>query len=507
MRHPNKICFKDGNRQVTFGEFDRHTSAIARGLIDKGLKPGDRVCVLTNNCVEGIEAIWGTMKADGIPVPIHHATLPAELEAIFKNIEPKIMVIGNDYLGKLESIGADARTWTDLFVLRGGKGAAYPDIEFLIAGYPSDPIDSKAANDDTAVIILTGGTTGLPKGAMVTHSNLFTACLTLNFTSARYQDDKLLLFLSFCNSAGFGLVASHMIRGITIVLQNGFDPERFLKTIQDEKITLTLGAPPIFWKLLQYPDIDRYDTSSMRLVPYGTAPMSVPLLRQLLSKFKWGFQNGYGATEVMANSISVLEPADHLLDGSPEMEKRIESVGRESVDAIVRIFDDADQELPAGTVGEIVVRGPHVMKGYWRQPEVTAETLRNGWLHTGDMGYMDEGGYIFMVDRKKDMVISGGFNVYPKELENLLKTHPSVLECAVIGVPHEKWGETPLAFVILRPGMPAPTEEELMLFCRERIAAYKLPNGGIKFITELPRTSQGKVAKTVLKEKYGKATK
>jgi long-chain acyl-CoA synthetase len=154
-----------------------------------------------------------------------------------------------------------------------------------------------------------------------------------------------------------------------------------------------------------------------------------------------------------------------------------------------------------------VLRGPHLMKGYWRQPELTAEALRSGLYHTGDLGYMDEGGYVFIVDRKKDMVISGGFNVYPKELENLLYTHPAVLDCAVIGVPHEKWGETPMAFIVLRPGEPAPSEEEMMLFCKERIAAYKLPNGGIKFITELPRTSQGKMDKKALKENYLKTAK
>ena len=502
VRHPDKICFKDDHRQVTFGEFDKHTSSVARGLIDKGLKPGDRVCVVTNNCVEALEAFFGIMKADGIPVPVNQATKPMELEAIFKSIEPKMLMMGNDYLGKLDPIGKDAQTWTDLFVLRGGEGAEYPAIGSLIAGYPSDPIDSKAANDDTALILLTGGTTGLPKGVMITHTSMLTNVFSANFLLTLHPHDKLLLFPPFCNGGPFSHMIGRMMRGVTIVLQNGFDPARFLKTVQEEEITLVMAVPAMIWKLMQFPDLDHYDLSSIRLVTYATAPMPVPLLKQVMEKFNWEFQNGYGATELIGSIITALDPADHRLDGSPEMEKRLGSVGREGPDAIVRIFNDADEELPSGQIGEIVMRGPHLMKGYWRQPEMTAEALRNGWYHTGDVGYMDEGGYFFIVDRKKDMVISGGFNVYPKELENLLYTHPSVLDCAVIGVPHEKWGETPMAFIVLRPGEPAPSEEELMLFCKERIAAYKLPNGGIKFVGELPRTSQGKMDKKVLKENY-----
>ena len=222
-----------------------------------------------------------------------------------------------------------------------------------------------------------------------------------------------------------------------------------------------------------------------------------------MDRFGWEFMNACGATETGPAYIAVLDYESHHLDGSAEMEKRLYSIGREGINAEVRIFDDEDRELPRGEVGEIVLRGPGIMQGYWRKPEETAEALRKGWYHTGDLGYIDQDDYIYIVDRKKDLIISGGFNVYPKEIENLLAKHPAVAEVAVIGVPHELWGETPLALIVLLPGVTAPTQEEFMAFLKDRIAGYKLPKGGIKIIESLPRNASGKVNKLALREMYG----
>jgi acyl-CoA synthetase (AMP-forming)/AMP-acid ligase II len=222
-----------------------------------------------------------------------------------------------------------------------------------------------------------------------------------------------------------------------------------------------------------------------------------------MDRFGWEFMNACGATETGPAYIAVLDYEAHHLDGSPEMEKRLYSIGKEGINAEVRIFDDDDKELPAGEVGEIVLRGPAIMKGYWRKPKETAEALRKGWYHTGDLGYIDKDGYIYIVDRKKDLIISGGFNVYPKEIETLLDKHPAVLEVAVIGIPHELWGETPLALVVLRPGVIAPSEKEFMAFLKNKIAGYKMPKGGIKIIDALPRNASCKVHKISLREMYG----
>jgi len=253
-------------------------------------------------------------------------------------------------------------------------------------------------------------------------------------------------------------------------------------------------------KLLRFPDREKYDLSSMRTVIYGAAPMPVGVLREAMDKFGWEFMGACGATETGPAYIAFLDRADHMLDGSLEKEKRLASIGKEGINAQVRIFDENDRSLPAGEVGEIVVRGPHIMKGYWKRPQETAEALRGGWYHTGDLGTMDQDGYITIVDRKKDMIISGGFNVYPKEIEVALGLHPAILESAVVGVPHEMWGETPRAYVVLRSEAKTPSEEELIAFLRGHLASFKLPKGGIVFVKELPRNASGKVLKRVLRE-------
>jgi long-chain acyl-CoA synthetase len=246
----------------------------------------------------------------------------------------------------------------------------------------------------------------------------------------------------------------------------------------------------------------RFDLVSMKTICYGSAPMPVDALKKSMDRFDWRFMGACGATETSSGYIAFLPNEDHYLDGSPVREKRLHSIGKESINAEVRIFDDNDRELLPGEVGEIVIRGTHIMKGYWRKPDETAEALRHGWYHTGDMGYIDKDGYIYLVDRKKDLIISGGFNVYPKEIESALAAHPAVLESAVIGIPHPEWGETPLALVVLEKGAEPPETEALMEFLRQRVAGYKLPRGGILLVKELPRSAAGKVLKRELKTLY-----
>ncbi len=498
----DKVFLKDENRQVTFSEFDQRTNSMARGLRELGVSDGERVAIMNHNSIELLETYFGVIKAGGIPVPVNVHLAAQELEEIFKDLEPKVLIAGKEYLVKIDSVAKDCHTWSRMFAIRSSDTAAYPDYETLIQGYPPGHVDSHARNDDTALIILTSGTTGKPKGVMLTHANLLSDAWASVISRRLKPNDTALVTAPLYQSGALGSMLANIFRGNTIIILNGFDPARVLATIEKEKVTTVLFVPTMIVKLLQYPDIDRFDLSSMKTVVYGSAPMPVSALKQAMNKFGWEFMNACGATETGPAYIAVLDYEDHHLDGTPKMEKRLYSIGKEGINSAVRIFDDSDKELPPGEVGEIVVKGNGIMKGYWRKPEETAGALRSGWYHTGDLGYIDEDGYIYIVDRKKDLIISGGFNVYPKEIENILDKYPAVLESAVIGVPHELWGETPMALVVIRPDSAAPSEEDLMLFLKDKIAGYKMPKGGIRFVDSLPRNASGKVLKRSLRETY-----
>jgi len=501
--YPQKMFLKDDRRQVAFLEFDRRTNALAGSLLAQGLKKGDRVVVINHNSIELLEVYFGAIKAGGIAVPVNVHLAAQEWADIFRNIKPRFIIIRQDYLNKLKQMRVSSLPRHGVFVICGNDEEDLPDYESLIRESSPDRIDISAKNTDTALIIMTSGTTGKPKGVMLSHQNLLSDAWASVISKRLTPDDIALVTAPLYQAGALGSMLANIFCGNTIIIQNGFDPARVLAAIEKECITTLLFVPVMLIKLMQYPDIDRFDLSSMKTVVYGSAPMPLTPLRAAMDRFGWEFMNACGATETGPAYIAVLNYEAHHLDGSPEMEKHLYSIGKEGINAEVRIFDDEDKERPAGEVGEIVVRGPAVMKGYWRKPKETAEVLRKGWYHTGDLGTIDEDGYIYIVDRKKDLIISGGFNVYPKEIENLLDRHPAVAEVAVIGVPHELWGETPLALVVLKPGAAAPSQEAFMAYLKDRIAGYKLPKGGIKIIDALPRNASGKIQKTVLRELYG----
>lgn len=501
--YPDKTFLKDDLRQVTFKEFDRRTNALAGSLLERGLKSGERVAVIHHNSIELLEIYFGAIKAGGIAVPVNVNLAAREWAEIFQDINPMFLFIGKDYLKKLQQVDDSSRPWQNFFVINGKEGNGGLDYESLIRGASSERVDVTAKNTDTALIILTSGTTGKPKGVMLSHQNLLSDAWASSISKRLTPQDIALVTAPFYQAGALGSMLANVFCGNTIIIQNGFDIAKVLAAIEKERVTTLLFVPVMLIKLMQYPEIDRFDLSSMKTVIYGSAPMPVTPLRAAMKRFGWEFMNACGATETGPAYIAVLDYESHHLDGSPEMEKRLYSIGKEGINSEVRIFDDRDKELPAGEIGEIVVRGPAVMKGYWQKPKETAEVLRKGWYHTGDLGYIDEDNYIYIVDRKKDLIISGGFNVYPKEIENLLEKHPAVLEIAVIGVPHELWGETPLALIVLKPGVADPGAEEFMTFLKSKIAGYKMPKGGIKIIDALPRNASGKVNKIALREVYG----
>jgi acyl-CoA synthetase (AMP-forming)/AMP-acid ligase II len=498
--HPQKTFIVDEVKRCTFDEFNRRTNALARGLLSRGLRAGDRVVVLNHNALENVETFFGVMKAGGVAVPINVRLTASEVGEILRDAEPALIVAGRNYLDRIPDPEKKAGR---IFGIQEG-GHPFPVYESLIRGFSRERIGGETDDDETAMLIYTSGTTGKPKGVMWSHRNLFSSAQASAISRLTKADDVALLAAPIYQAAGVGTLFSSTFRGNTVVLINRFEPGNYLALIARERITTAFVVPAMLLKLLECPDIERMDLGSMRTICYGSAPMPVEPLKQTIKKFGWTFMGACGATETSPGYIAFLNAEDHFLDGSPRMEKHLHSIGKESINAEVRIFDEHDRELPANEIGEIVIRGTNIMKGYWRKPAETAETLRQGWYHTGDLGYIDEEGYIYIVDRKKDLLISGGFNVYPKEIENALGAHPAVLESAVVGKPDPQWGETPVAFVVRRKEAAPVSVPELLDFLRERIAGYKLPKGGVFFIDDLPRNAAGKVMKQVLRERVRK---
>ena len=362
-------------------------------------------------------------------------------------------------------------------------------------------VDVDVDRDDLAWLFYTSGTTGRPRGAMLTHSVLL--AMTMNF----YADichlgpgDAILHAAPLSHGSGLYALPNVGKAANNVILETAsFNPKVVCETIQKRRISNMFAAPTMVKILVTYPDIDKYDLSSLKCLNYGGGPMYVEDLKEAIRKLPDCLIQLYGQAEAPM-TISYLRKEEHILEGREEQIERLKSAGIPRTDIEVKVFDENDNEIPRGETGEIVVRGNVVMAGYWKNPKATRETLRHGWLHTGDLGKMDERNYIYLLDRAKDMVISGGENIYTREVEDVILCHPAIHEVSVFGVPDEKWGEAVKAVVSLKPGMKA-SEQEIIDFCKQNLASYKKPKS-VEFIDELPKNPYGKVQKRDLKEKY-----
>jgi acyl-CoA synthetase (AMP-forming)/AMP-acid ligase II len=373
--------------------------------------------------------------------------------------------------------------------------------ERLLQGQSTSFTDERVEHDDLAWLFYTSGTTGRPKGAMLTHHVLM--MMTMNFyadMSPLGPEDVILHAAPLSHGSGLYGIPNVAKGAANVILKSkSFEPKIVFETIQRRKVTNMFLAPAMIKRLITFPEIDQYDLSSIKCINYGGAPIYEEDLKAAVRKMGQVFVQLFGQAE-SPMTISYLRKEEHLLEGTEEQMKRLTSAGIPRTDVEVKIFDFNDQELPPGEMGEIVVRGEVVMKGYWRNPEATAETLQGGWLHTGDLGIMDEKGYVYILDRAKDMIISGGENIYSREIEDVILKHPAVYEVAVIGVPDEKWGESVKAIVSLRSGQKT-TEEDIINFCKQHLASYKKPKS-VDFIDAIPKNPYGKVLKRELREKY-----
>jgi long-chain acyl-CoA synthetase len=494
--YPDKTCVVHDDVRLTFSQMEERANRLANALVEMGVKPGDRVAVFQTNCFQFCEMTYAIGKVGGVSVNLNFRLRGEEASYILNNCTPKVLIFGDRYTGIISDIRANLPSIKH-FVVIGNPPPDMESYESLLsrqnaASFPCVSVQ----DDDTACLIYTSGTTGFPKGAMLTHANVMTP-LTDRYTFAA---GTLLLNVPMYHIAGVISTLLPLYRGDTQIVLPQFETGACLDIVEKEKVATTYLVPTMLQGILDHPEFPKKDLSSLRNIGYGASPMPVKLLMRAKAVLNADYTNFFGMTE-STGIISVLSPEDHLLEGSPEeiakKTRRLAGIGHCIPEGEVRIVDDQDQDVPIGTVGEIVARGRKVMKGYWGKPEATEETLRGGWLHTGDLASMDEDGYLYLAGRKKDMIIRGGENIYPVEIENVLHGHPKVLEAAVIGLPDELWGEIVKAVIILKPGQEA-TAEEIMEYCREKLASYKKP-AIVEFVDTLPKNAMQKVLKNILR--------
>lgn len=498
QQKPRGIATRFQGREHTWTQFGERVARLAGALQALGVKPGDRVAMMAMNADRYLEYYYATWWAGGVVNPVNIRWSAAEVAYSLDDCDTRILIVDDAFAGVVETLRAQTRV--PLTVLYWGKGdapAGMRSTEALIAEAAPVP-DAMRSGDDLAGIFYTGGTTGFPKGVMLTHLNLASNAIS-NVAEGIVMPGGITLFAApmFHLANGAAMLAS-MNLGNTTVFVPSFTPTGVLESIQNEGASQMLLVPTMIQMLVDHPDLKQYDTRALRQVLYGASPISEGVMKRALEAFpNAGFAQAYGMTE-LSPCATILPAWYHTAEGQKAGKMR--SGGRATLTAEVRIVDADDNEVPRGTVGEVCVRGPGVMKGYWNKPELTATALRGGWMHTGDAAYMDEDGFVFVVDRVKDMIITGGENVYSAEVENAVGRHPAVASCAVIGIPSERWGEAVHAVIVLKPGHSA-SADEIMAHCKTLIANYKCPRS-VAFVDALPLSGAGKILKTKLREPY-----
>ena len=495
----------EGNRW-SFSDLADRSNRLANALAGMGVGQGDKVGMLQVNCNECIEVYFATAKLGATYVPLNFRARAEELEFMINFSEASALFLGQRYVKMINSMREQIPGMKNLVSVE-GPAEGMLDYESVIAGADPEEVFTDIDDNDTSILMFTAGTTGQPKGVMLTHDNL--ATYVLNNVSPADPDieEKNILTVPLYHIAGMQAVLAAVYGGRTLVVQRQFDPSDWMTLVETESVTRAMMVPTMLKQLMEHEEFPERNLSSLQVITYGAAPMPVEVITKAIEVFPGTrFINAFGQTE-SASTITMLTPEDHVIEGSPGERaiklKRLGSIGRALGDTEVKIFDEDGSEQPVDEVGEIVARGPRVMKGYWKAEEATNSTIRNGWLYTGDIGYMDEAGYIFLSGRAKDIIIRAGENISPEQVEATLHSHPAIDEAAVIGVPDPQWGETVRAIVALKAGAQA-SEADIIEHCRGQLASFKKPESVI-FVDSLPRNPLGKVLKRVLREEYGKA--
>ena len=494
FQNADKIAFIHGDQEISYRELYARVVKLTNGFKSLGLNKGDRIAQLMPNCIPAIELDAACVRAGFVRVPLNARLSPQELIGMLENADIHCLVTTSAFVEAFDSAGIDLGSLANLANVLCIDAGNYNE---LIDRASDEDVFIELDEDDLYALFYTSGTSGVLKAAMTTHRNW--KCLVRYASTNQPREKVVNAFVApITHAAGAGILPS-LLNGGKNILLNGFDPEGLLELIQQEKVTNLLLVPTMINMLMQVPNADQYDLSSLFTIVYGTAPFAPNRIKRAVDLFGPVLRQGYGQTEC-CGLLSALEKEDHLNTDDPKRYARLLSAGKPAYDAEVKVVDEQGQEVSAGETGEIILRGDGVMKGYWRSPELTAETIIDGWLYTRDMGRFDEDGYLYLVDRKSDMIITGGYNVYPMEVENALSTHPAVYECAVVGVPDDTWGETIKAVVVLRPNETA-TEEDMIEHCKSQLASMKKPKS-VDFVSELPKSAVGKILRRKVKEPF-----
>jgi long-chain acyl-CoA synthetase len=490
-RTPEKTAVIFRDQQTSYGELNRRANQVANALIGLGIRPGDRVAIFIHNIPLFVEAYYGILKAGASVVPLNVLYKPGEVEYIFRDSGARAIMTFAPFVQVALAAKANAPQMENVIVAAPEEIPGTRSWRTTIGDASDREPGVAVGENDVAVICYTSGTTGRPKGAMLSHHNLLSNCNQVNMlpTIQTQPNDvvwiALPLFHIYAMNVGMN---NTFVNGAAIALVERFEPAAGLEIIQKSRCTILLGAPPMFVAWANMPNIRDYDLSSVRYVASGAAALPVQVLQTFESVSGVPITEGYGLTEaapvVTSNAAGpVVKPG---------------TVGPAIPGEEVKIVDEAGNDLPHGELGELICRGPNIMLGYWQNPEATAETIRDGWLHTGDLATVDDDGYFTIVDRLKDMIVVSGFNVYPREVEEVLFTHPAVADAAVVQFPDPYQGESVMAFVVLKPGQTT-TEQEIIDYCRSRIAVFKCPRR-VVFRDELPKNNTGKVLRRQLRE-------
>ncbi len=506
IRHPNvtentDIAISFGDEKISYSELAKRSGQLANALLGFGVQPGDRVAILDKNSHRYFELLFACALIRATPVGINWRLAPPEVAYALNDSRAPVLFCGDPFKGLIDSIRGGLE-YVKTTIAIDFEHPEWLHYETLRDAESDDSPDCRTEPDDTLIQLYTSGTTGYPKGAEITHRNVLGTFDILRFRDGFgwydwQQREVNLVCTPMFHISGISMTLLGLCAGTNNLLHVDVSIPAILETIEQDRVNIAGFVPAIILLLMQAPEAAKTDLSSVRQVIYGASPIPEDLLKQAMAKFDCDFVQVYGMTETFG-STSHLSPSDHRKGGD-----LLRSCGRPNRDVDVEIHDAEGRALPQGEIGEIVTRGIGIMKGYWNAPEKTAETIRNGWLHTGDVGFFDADGYLYVHDRIKDMIVSGGENVYPAEVENALFSHPDIADVAIVSIPDEKWGETVHAVVVMAGGKEPMELLELQNYAREHLAGYKVPRS-MEIAEMLPRNPSGKILRRELREKYWK---
>jgi long-chain acyl-CoA synthetase len=504
LLYPDRDAFVYEGKRISFSQFNARVNKLINALKKKGVKKGATLGILSWNCLQFAEVYGATMKGGFIASPFNPRLTAGELDYIINYSETDTLFLGPELIETVIALKPKLSKIKN-YVLLESSSPEMISYDELIALSPETEPDIHVTEDDPICIVYTSGTTGVPRGALYTQRGLMNDAFTLAIDTGVQPGDKHLQVTPQFHIAGNTWLRVFLLVGACNVIQKVFNPVDTLKLIQDEKITHMSYVPTQMVAMLNVPDLDKYDLSSIKLLWYGASTMPLEVLKKGMKAFgRPIFSEGYGQSE-SGPAISHMSPQDYAVLDKPENEQQMMSAGRPDIGVHVRIVDENNRDVDPEEIGEIIVRSKHMMVEYWHKPQDTRETIVDGWLHTGDMGYYDEKGFIYIADRKKDMIITGGENVFPREVEEVLYRHSSILEATVIGIPDPYWIEKVHAVIVLKEGCIA-TSEEIISFCKKHIAGYKTPKS-VEFVNSLPKNSAGKIMKRELRNTYWKGHK